>query len=257
MTIPEIRAVIADDEPSARSRLRLLLESQPGVQVVAECADGVETVAAGDTHKPDLLLLAIHLPDSDGFEVLNRVPSDQRPITIFTSTDDQDAIRAFQARALDYLLKPFDAHRLRTAVERTRAEILKAHDRQLTHRLLNLLVEAKAESPMDRRLVVRAGGRVVFLDTDEIEWIEAAGNYVRLTAGGESYLMREGIAHISRRLDPGQFVRIHRSIIVNIRKIKELQPCNRGEYMVILKDGKELSCSRGYRARLQELVAAE
>jgi two-component system, LytTR family, response regulator len=251
----EIRIAIADHDPAARVQLRALLGSEPGVRVVAECADREETLAAVQAHKPDLLILDVHPPETDGLEILHSIPGRDRPLVIFSSAHDQYAIRAFEARALDYLLKPFDQERLHLAIERTRAELVKLHDRHLTHRLLDLLAGAKSELKSEKRLVVKAAGRVVFLETDEIDWIEAEGNYVRLKVGTESYLMREAIGRIAQRLDPDRFVRIHRSIIVNVSKIKELQPCNRGEYMVILKDGKELSCSRGYRSKLHQLIA--
>jgi two-component system LytT family response regulator len=257
MMIPEIRAVIADDDALVRDQLRLLLAEESGVEVVAECSDAFQTIAAVRTRKPDLLLLDIEMQDSDGFQVLNCISPEDMPIVIFSSTNDQHAIRAFEACALDYLLKPFDRLRLHTAIERTRAQLVKTHDRHLTHRILDLLAEARTESQTDRRLVVKSGGRVVFVDMSEIDWVEAAGNYVEVKTKSGSYLIREGIGSLSNRLDPSQFVRIHRSIIVNVRKIKELQPCNRGEYMVVLKDGKQLSCSRGYRTKLQELIAAQ
>ena len=253
--LQEIRTVIADHDWVARSQLRRLLESEPGVRVVAECGDRAETMAAVQNHKPDLLILDAHLPDTDGLEVLHNIPGREQPLVIFSSPHDQHAIRAFEARALDFLLKPFDPERLRSALERTRAELAKVHDRHLTRRLLDLLAGAKSESKSEKRLVVKVAGRVVFLETEEIDWIEAEGNYVRLKVGAESYLIREAMGRMAQKLDPDQFVRIHRSIIVNVRKIKELQPCNRGEYMVILKDGKELSCSRGYRAKLHQLIA--
>ena len=257
MMIPEIRVVIADDDALVRDQLRLLLAEESGVEVVAECSDAFQTIAAVRTRKPDLLLLDIEMQDADGFQVLNCISPEDMPIVILSSTNDQHAIRAFEARALDYLLKPFDRPRLHTAIERTRAELQRTHDRHLTHRILDLLAEARTESQTDRRLVVKTGGRVVFVDMSEIDWVEAAGNYVEVKTRSGSYLIREGIGSLSKRLDPSQFVRIHRSIIVNVRKIKELQPCNRGEYMVVLKDGKQLSCSRGYRAKLQELIAAQ
>jgi two-component system LytT family response regulator len=255
--IPEIRAVIADDEPRMRDQLRHLLAGETGVEIVAECGDALQTITAVKTHKPELLLLDIEMQDSDGFQVLNCVSREETPIVIFTSADDQRAIRAFEARALDYLLKPFDQQRLHTAIERTRGEILKAHDRQLTHRILDLLAEARTGSQTERRLAIKTAGRVVLVNMDEIDWVEAAGNYVELKTSSGAYLLREGIGRLSSRLDSGQFVRIHRSIIVNVKKIKELQPCNRGEYMVVLKDGKQLSCSRSYRATLQEVIAAQ
>jgi two-component system LytT family response regulator len=180
------------------------------------------------------------------------------PLFIFTSAYDQYAIRAFESNALDYLLKPFDQERLHHALERARAELLKARDREITHRILNLLSQVRSVAlpapERDSRLVIKANGRVVFLDLDTIEWIEAAANYVRLNVGKDAYLFRETISRISERLDANHFVRIHRSTIVNVRKIKELIPVNSGEYVVVLRSGRELSCSRGYRAALQEIV---
>ena len=258
MIIPVIRTIVADDEHLARKKLRVLLDSEPGVQVVAECQDGQQAVSAIQTHRPDLLLIDIRMPDIDGFQVLKQIAPDEMPVVVFTTAYDQFAIRAFEAHALDYLLKPFDRERLHHAVERARAELLKVHDRDLTGRILDLLaknIEPKIESKqVDDRMVIRAGGKVVFLDVKEIDWIEAAANYVKLNVGKDSYLLREGIGSISERLDPDRFVRIHRSVIVNVRKIKELQPCESGEYIAVLRNGKELSCSRGYRTQLQRLI---
>jgi two-component system LytT family response regulator len=254
---PDIRAVIADDESLARKKLRILLAAEPGIHVVAECQDGPRTVAALKDYEPDLLFLDIQMPGANGFEVLESVPPDRLPIVIFTTAYDQYALRAFEAHALDYLLKPFDQERLHHALERARREILKAQDSQVASRILDFLNEAKARSPLEKRLVIKAGGRVVFLNLEEIEWVEAAANYVKLNTGKESYLLRERIGRVSERLDPSQFVRIHRSFIVNVGKIKELHPCNSGEYIVVLKNGKELSCSRGYRAGLQQLIERE
>jgi two-component system LytT family response regulator len=257
MMIPEIRAVIADNDKLARHQLRLLLAEETGVDIVAECSDALQLLAAVKAHKPDLLLLDIEMRDADGFEVLNSISQEDMPIVILTSTGDQHAIRAFEARALDYLLKPFSRVRLHASIERVRSELMKTHDRHLTYRILDLLAEARSGPRADRRLLVKTAGRVVLVDMDEIDWIEAAGNYVELKTSGGSYVLREGVGHLSERLDPEQFVRIHRSIIVNVRRIKELLPCNRGEYMVVLKDGKQLSCSRSYRARLQQAIAAQ
>jgi len=253
-----IRTVIADDERLARQKLLILLAAEPQVKVVAECQDGRQTVAAIRNFRPDMLLLDIQMPDLDGFQVLSEVPPEEMPLVIFTSAYDQYAIRAFESNALDYLLKPFDQERLHHALERARAELLKARDREITHRILNLLSQVRSVAlpapERDSRLVIKANGRVVFLDLDTIEWIEAAANYVRLNVGKEAYLFRETISRISERLDANHFVRIHRSTIVNVRKIKELIPVNSGEYVVVLRSGRELSCSRGYRAALQEIV---
>jgi two-component system, LytTR family, response regulator len=252
--VPTIRTIIADDEALARQKLRILLATEPGIHIVAECKNGQETAGALRTHKPDLLLLDVQMPDADGFEVLKTIAPQDMPTVIFTTAYDHYAIKAFEAHALDYLLKPFDQERLHNAIERARTEFLKTGDPEFTKRLLALLAETKPESAAERRLVIRAGGRVVFLETDEIEWIEAAANYVRLHAGKQSYLLRGSVGRIAERLDPTQFVRIHRSTIVNVGNIKELQPCNSGEFMVILRSGKELSCSRGYRSGLQNLI---
>src|SRR5580698_6091528 len=254
----EVRTVIADDERLARQKLLILLESEPQVKVVAECQDGRQAVSAIRSFRPDMLLLDIQMPDLDGFQVLSEISAEEMPVVIFTSAYDQYAIRAFEANALDYLLKPFDRERLHHAVEKARSELRKARDREITNRIMNLLSGIRPatvpSSPQDSRLVIKANGRVVFLDLESIEWIEAAANYVRLNVGKESYLFRETISRVSERLDANHFVRIHRSTIVNIRKIKELIPVNSGEYVVVLKSGRELSCSRGYRAALQGIV---
>lgn len=251
---PTMRTIIADDEPLARRKLRLMLGSEPGVQIVAECENGAQTVRALSTYKPDLLMLDVQMPDLDGFEVLSSVPQNEAPVVIFTTAYDRHAVRAFEEHALDYLLKPFDEERLHRAIDRVRSELLKKSDQKMTYSLLNYLSKGVEKSRSDHRLVIKTGGRVVFLSCDEVDWVEAAANYVRLNVGKQSYLLREGIGQIAERLDPDQFIRIHRSVIVNIQKIKELQPVNSGEYIVVLKDGKELSCSRGYRAGLQRFV---
>jgi two-component system LytT family response regulator len=253
-----LRVIIADDERLARKKLHILLESEPEVQVVAECEDGRQTISAIHAHLPDLLLLDIQMPDLDGFQVLNEVPRGEMPVVIFTSAYDQYAIRAFEAHALDYLLKPFDQERLHHSIERACSEVRKSGDREITHRIMDLLSRVRSETRSgpepEGRLVIRAKGRVIFLNLDEIDWVEAAANYVRLNVGKEAYFFRETISRIAERLNPNLFIRIHRSTIVNVRKIKELIPVNSGEYIVILKTGKELSCSRGHRAGLQSVI---
>lgn len=254
-----IRTIIADDERLARKKLRILLGSEPQVEVVAECPNGKQTVSAIRSFRPDILLLDIQMPDLNGFEVLSELSSDEMPQVIFTSAYDQYAIRAFETHALDYLLKPFDQDRLHAAIERASVEIRKSKDQEFTNRVLELLSSVKSEKreipEFEDRLAIRTNGRVVFLNLDEIHWVEAAANYVRLNTGKDSYLFRETISRIAERLNPAHFVRIHRSMIVNVRRIKELIPVNSGEYVVVLNSGKELSCSRGYRANLQHLIA--
>jgi two-component system LytT family response regulator len=253
-----VRTVVADDERVARQKLLILLKSESQVQVVAECQDGRQTVSAIRSFRPDLLLLDIQMPELDGFEVLDKIPPQEMPMVVFTSAYDQYAIRAFEANALDYLLKPFDQDRLHHAVERARSELYKSRNSEITHRILSLLSQVRSMTipapQRDNRLVIKVNGRVVFLDLDSIDWVEAAANYVRLNVGKDSYVLRETLGGISERLDAKHFVRIHRSMIVNVSKIKELIPVNSGEYVVVLKNGKELSCSRGYRAGLRGIV---
>jgi two-component system, LytTR family, response regulator len=256
--VSAIRAVIADDERLARKKLRILLDSEPQVEVVAECPNGRQAVSAIRSFRPDMVLLDIQMPDLNGFEVLNEIPSEEMPKVIFTSAYDQYAVRAFEAHALDYLLKPFDQDRLHAAIERASTEIRKSKHQEFTNRVLEMLSsitsEKRPSSPFDERLAIKTNGRVVFLNLDEIHWIEAAANYVRLNTAKEAYLFRETISRVSERLNPADFVRIHRSMIVNVRRIKELIPVNSGEYVVVLHGGKELSCSRGYRSNLQPLM---
>jgi two-component system, LytTR family, response regulator len=249
-----IQTVIADDEPLGRRKLRILLNSEPGIRIMAECENAEETLAALREYKPHLILLDIQMPDADGFQILRSLTPDQMPMVIFTTAYDRYAIRAFEAHALDYLLKPFDQERLHAAIERARVEMLHDHDRQMAARIVEMLLSVEARHRSERRFVIKSGGRVIFLDVDEIDWVEAAANYVKLTAGKQSYLLRETIGRVAERLDPNQFVRIHRSTLVNVDRIKELQPCNSGEYMVILRNGKELSCSRSYRSSLHKLI---
>lgn len=250
---PLLRTIVVDDEGPARDKLKILLGQESDIKIVAECETGAAAIAALKEAKPDLLLLDIQLPDMDGFSVLKALAPEQMPIVIFTTAYDQYAIKAFDAHALDYLLKPFDQERLRDALHRARLAARTHSDRVLTDRLLNILQVARG-APQARRLLVRAGGRVVFLAYDEIEWIEAAANYVRVHAGKVSYMLRSSIGTIAEKLPNDQFVRIHRSTVVNARIIKELQPCNSGEFIVVLRNGKELSCSRGYRSGLRRLI---
>jgi two-component system LytT family response regulator len=254
MVVPTMRTVIADDECLSRKKLLILLSSEEGINVAAECLDGKQAVEAVRLHKPDLLFLDIEMPDLNGFEVLEQISKEHLPVIIFTTAYDHYAIRAFEAHALDYLLKPFNQVRLHHSLERARAELLKSHEQNVQARLLDMLNTTRPEPKPLRRLVIKTAGRVVFLELNEIDWIEAAANYVRIHAGKDAYLLREGIGTMSAKLDSGRFVRIHRSFIVNINRIRELQPCENGEFIAVLRNGKELSCSRGCRSEVQRLI---
>ena len=251
----KIKVLVADDEPLARDRLTSLLSAEPDVEVVGAARDGEEAVTAIQHHAPDLVFLDIQMPQMDGFDVIEAVGHEQMPLVIFVTAYDQHALKAFQVRALDYLLKPFDRERFTDALQRARTQIERAETGDLGRRLMAIVKDLRRDGPRAERLVVKSGGRLFFLRTDEIDWIEAAGNYVRLHVGPASHLLRETMNAIEGRLDPEKFFRIHRSRIVNMERIQELQPWLNGEYAVLLRTGTRLTLSRGYREKLQERLA--
>ena len=249
-----LRAVIVDDEPLARERIRTLLKREPDVRILAECGDGRRAVKAICKYKPDLLFLDVQMPEMDGFDVLAALDSGDMPVVIFATAYDKYALRAFEVHALDYLLKPFDRERFRAALSRARDQVADRRSGELSQRVLSLLADrAAGEKPL-QRLVIKSGGRISFLRAGEIDWVEAAGNYLRLHAGREEHLLRETMAGLEARLDPGRFLRIHRSTIVNLDRVKRMEASFHGEYVVLLRDGTRLTLSRGYRDRLQEFL---
>ncbi len=249
----KIRALIVDDEPLARERMRSLLDTEPDVDVVGEASNGLEAVDAILDRSPDLVFLDVHMPKLDGFEVIEAVGPDRMPAVVFVTAYDQHALRAFEVQALDYLLKPFDGDRFQGTLKRVRRQMEQVESGDLSQKLLALVRDLKSShAPRNGRLIIKSGGRLFFLRMEEIDWVEAAGNYVRVQVGHEGHLLRETMTSIEARLDPELFFRIHRSHIVNIERIKELQPWFNGEYVVILRNGTKLTLSRGYRERLQE-----
>jgi two-component system, LytTR family, response regulator len=250
----KIRTVIVDDEPLARRGIRAQLKEEKDIEVISECRNGNEAVEAIETQSPDLVFLDVQMPELDGFGVLDAVGVERMPPVIFVTAYDRYALRAFEVHALDYLLKPFDDERFAKAVQRVRRQIERQSIDDLSRRLQGLLDDMQSARKYVERLVVKSAGRIFFLGVAEIDWIEAADNYVRLHAGRESHLLRETMNSLERKLDPDQFLRVHRSRIVNIRKIKELQPLFRGEYDIMLRDGTRLESGRGYRAGLQKLL---
>ena len=248
----KIRTLIVDDEPLARERLATLLQAEPDIELVGQCRDGEEAVTAIQDHTPDLVFLDVQMPQMNGFEVIEAIGTDQMPLVIFVTAYDQHALKAFQVRALDYLLKPFDRERFTEALARARKQIERNETGDIGKRLLALVKDLRKDQPRSDRLVVKSGGRLYFLRVDEIDWVEAAGNYVRLHVGTTSHLLRETMNAIEGRLDPEKFFRIHRSRIVNMERIQELQPWLNGEYAVLLRTGTRLTLSRGYREKLQE-----
>jgi two-component system LytT family response regulator len=251
----KIRTVIVDDEPLARRGIRAQLKEEKDVEIISECRNGREAVEAIETQSPDLVFLDVQMPELDGFGVLDAVGVDRMPAVIFVTAYDRYALKAFEVHALDYLLKPFDDERFARAIQRVRRQIERQSIDDLSRRLQGLLDDMQSARKYVERLVIKSSGRIFFLSVGEIDWIEAADNYVRLHAGRESHLLRETKNNLEKKLDPDQFLRVHRSRIVNIRKIKELQPLFRGEYDIRLQDGTRLESGRGYRDRIQKLFS--
>jgi two-component system, LytTR family, response regulator len=246
----KIQAVIVDDEPLARDRVRMLLAGVDDIAVVGEFGDGRSAVNGIRELRPDLLFLDVQMPEVDGFGVLRLVGAEQMPVTIFVTAYDQYALKAFDVSAVDYLLKPFDRERFLRALARVRKQIPSADSQA---RLLSLLQHVNKNAALER-LVIKSAGRISFLKTDEVDWIEAAGNYVRLHVARESHMLRETMSAIEGKLDPGKFVRIHRGAVVNLERIKDLQPLFHGDHQVTLRDGSRLTLSRSYRENLERVL---
>lgn len=267
--IASIRTLVVDDEPLAREGLRLLLASDPEVSVVGEAGNGPEAVRLIREQRPDLVLLDVQMPELNGFEVLAQLGPGEVPAVIFVTAYDHYALRAFDIHALDYLLKPFRDDRFHDAVGRAKAQIRLARMSDLSQRLMSVLstygerdvtpaptsvpAPTAAPEPWVHRLAIRDTGRVVFLDVDEIEYIEAADYYVQIHAGGKAYLHRETMQSLEARLDPERFMRIHRSAIVNSRRIRELRSEGRRDLVVVLTGGAELRVARSHREKFQHL----
>jgi two-component system LytT family response regulator len=252
----KIRVLIADDEPLARQRVRLLLAEEPGVEIIAECADGFEAVDQILATKPDLIFLDVQMPEMDGFEVLRRIPQASLPVVIFTTAYDQHALRAFEANALDYLLKPFKPTRFKAAVQRARERIADKQAGHTTRGLLALLDQAPAPRTHRgqlTRLAVKTPGKVTFVDLNNVHAIEAAGKYAVIHVGKENHILRETMSSLESNLPPQQFLRISRSVIVNLDQIQELQPMFKGENLVLLKNGKTYPTTRPLREIQQKL----
>lgn len=249
----KIKTLIVDDEPLARDRVKRFLRDEHDISIIGECGNGREAVAAIKEHKPDLVFLDIQMPEKNGFDVVKSLSDKNMPSVIFVTAYDQYALQAFDVHALDYLLKPFNRERLHKAVSHARDQIETRRMGNLDERLASLIADLRTEKKYLERLVVKSVGRVFFLKVDEIDWIEAAGNYVKLHTGREAHMIRETMNGIEAKLDPEKFLRIHRSTVVHIDRIKELHPMFSGDYAVILRNGTELALSRNYRERLLEL----
>lgn len=249
----KICALIVDDEPLARERVRLLLRDEPDIQLAGEYPDGPAAVAAIERDPPDLLFLDVQMPEMDGFAMLRAIAPDKLPVVIFTTAYDQHALKAFDAHALDYLLKPFKPARFKQAVERARVHLANRKAGASAESLLALLGQRTTATPHLMRLAVKTADRVVFLKTTDIDSIESAGNYVAVHVDKESHILRETLNALEAQLDPEKFMRISRSAIVNLSRVKELQPMFKGEHVVILHGGRQLTMTRGLREVEQAL----
>ena len=250
----KVRTLIIDDEPLAREKIRIMLAKDRDVEIIGECANGQEAIQAIKKESPDLLFLDIQMPGVDGFGVLSNVGVDHVPGVVFVTAYDEHAIKAFEFHALDYLLKPFAQKRFNEALQRAKDQLRKRPTGAFSEQLLSLLGDISGGKRFLERLVVKSNGRVFFLKVEEIDWIEAAGNYVNIHIGSEAHLLRETMNSIEVRLDNKKFVRIHRSTLVNIERIKELSPLFHGDYVVTLVNGTKLTLSRSYRDKLSGVL---
>lgn len=251
------RTLIVDDEPLARERLRQLLQQEPDIELVGECSNGHEAIDAIRAQAPDLVFLDIQMPELTGFDVLERLEGRRLPSVVFVTAFDKFALKAFEVHAVDYLLKPFDRERFKVALGRALEQVKRGQDGSLDQRLRALLNELRPQNKAPDRLAVKSGGRVVFVRVDELDWVEAADNYVELHVGNETHLYRQTMSDLEALLPSDKFMRISRSTIVNVDRIKELQPLFHGEYAVLLRDGTRLTLSRGYREKLNRLLGKE
>jgi two-component system, LytTR family, response regulator len=249
----KMRALIVDDEPLARKALTNLLKRDRELSIIGESSDGDSAVQTIRELRPDLVFLDVQMPERDGFEVVEAVGVEKMPVTIFVTAFDRYAIRAFDANAVDYLLKPFAADRLARAVDRARERCQGRQGKEAAERLFSLL-ENRHQSDYAQRITVTSNGRVLFIAVGEIDWIEADGNYARLHVARRTYDVRDTLQALMEKLDPREFIRIHRSTIVNMRRIREIQPWFRGTHLVVLDSGEELRMSRYQREAVERLM---
>ncbi len=249
------RVLIVDDEPLARDRIREMLKDHPALEVSGEARNGREAIEFITRLDPDLVFLDVQMPDLNGFDVLQNLNVKRMPLIIFVTAFDQHAMRAFDVHAIDYLTKPFDRKRFAEALERANI-FLQGSKEPDTERLLKVLQDIKAGPRYLERFAIKNGETIFFVRAEDVDAIEAQGNYVRLNLGNSSHLLRETLSNVESQVDPQVFVRIHRQTIVNINRVKELQTWARGEYRVVLQNGSHYSLSRGYRQHFDSFIKA-
>ena len=252
-----IRILIVDNERPARERARELLEKEPGIEIVGACAAAGEAVRVIRAREPDLMLFGVRTPVEESLSALREIAADRMPAVVFVTAPGERALRAFERNAFDSVVEPVDAGRLRDAVRKARERLPSSDPEAFQRRLSSLLADLRPRARSLDRLVIKTGGKLAFLKAEEVDWIGAEGNYVRIHAGRESPLVRETMGEIESRLDPSRFVRIHKSTIVNADRIREIQPLFNGTHSVLLRDGTRLTWSRGYREQLRALTGEE
>ena len=248
----KIRAMIVDDEPLARKRIHLFLRDEPDVELIRECVNGAEAIDQIGRLNPDLVFLDVQMPEVSGFDVLRALPVDHWPLVLFVTAYNQHALEAFEVHALDYLLKPFKLVRFRQALQRAR-QTLDAKDGKGQNQRFQEWLLAQEETVYPSRLTVKSGEHTAFVEVRDVDYIEAAGNYAILHAGATNHILRETLANLEVKLSPKRFLRVSRSAIVNLDRIKAIQPAMRGEHIVVLKNGRELTLTRGVREVQQRL----
>lgn len=251
-----IRALIVDDEPPARAVIRSMVDDDSDIEIVGECSNGKDAIEKVAKLEPDLLFLDIEMPEKDGLAVVDALQGPKTPAIIFVTAYDQYAVKAFDLAAVDYLLKPFDHDRMAVALDRAKSILRELSDTERNNQLVELLRTLTSREDLLDRFVIKKDGRVLLLPVGDVDWIEACGNYVILHTADATHIVRETMKQIGRRLDPKQFVRIHRSTMVNLGQVRELQVHFHEEHLVILKNGKELTLSRRYREKLSQKLGA-
>lgn len=247
---PKIKVLIVDDEPLGRKMVRRMLEAYAEAEIIGECESGEDAIYEIKSKNPDLVFLDVQMPEMDGFAVLSEINADKLPFIIFVTAFDEYALRAFEVNALDYLLKPYDRKRFDQAFQRAAHQITNQKSNLMSNKIISLLSENKPARQFTERFIIKAGGRVFFLDVEEIIWIEADGNYVFLHTTNKKHIFRETLISLENKLDPNKFRQVSRSTIVNLNFIQELQPFFRGNYKILLTNGTELKLSHRYRHNL-------
>jgi two-component system LytT family response regulator len=249
-----IRAVIVDDEAVARRRIRRLLAGEKDIEVIGECSNGPQAVSLIETERPDLLFLDVEMPEMDGFELLMQLDRTVLPVIIFATAFDKYAVRAFESHALDYLLKPIDSERLQSALDRARSHLHREKGADANREILAMLSELQKQRGRLERIMVKKPGRAFFVKLASVDRFEAADNYIRVHAGPDTHLIRETMSALEARLDPNKFVRVHRSTIVNVDRIKEIHSLFQGRQVIVLHNGDKVTLGRNYRERLDRLL---